>query len=139
MKELKPILLVEDDSIDSLIVWRALKECNIMNPLVCPDDSGKAISYLAAQNEKCPCIVFLDLNMPGIDGREFLKKVKADHKLKMIPVIVLTNSEDSKDIADCFALGAAGYIVKPDDYQQFKNTIGVVHSYWSLCRNPNAN
>ena len=130
-------MLVEDDKVDVMAVTRALRDRRVPNPIVHPDDAKKAIEYLDEPVTKKPCMVLLDLNMPQFDGFEFLKKIKSDSRLKGIPVIVLTASDDDLDVKKSFELGAAGYIVKPDDYEQFVEMIEVVNRYWSLNRIPN--
>jgi len=137
MKSLKPILLVEDDKVDVMQVKRALQERNIPNPLVHPDDGKKAIEYLNKPGSKKPCMILLDLNMPQFDGFEFLQKMKSDSRFKKIPVVVLTASDSSGDVQKSFELGAAGYLVKPDDYEQFVEMVEVVNRYWTLNRIPN--
>jgi CheY-like chemotaxis protein len=137
MKNLKPILLVEDDRVDVLKVTRALHDRNISNPVVHPDDGAKAIEYLNEPASKKPCMVLLDLNMPQFDGFEFLQKMKSDDRFKKIPVVVLTASDKEDDVSKSFELGAAGYLVKPDDYEQFVEMVEVVNRYWSLNQVPN--
>lgn len=136
MRNSKPILLVEDDRLDTVILQRALKERQISNPFVYFDDGKKGLDYLKnCQNAK-PLMVFLDLNMPNFDGFDFLELVKSDNNLKKIPVIVLTTSEDDGDISKCFNLGAAAYLVKPADYGQFLKLVEVINKYWTLNRVP---
>ena len=137
MKSCKPIMLVEDDMVDVLKVTRALRDRHVLNPVVHPDDAEKAIEYLDEPASKKPCMVLLDLNMPQFDGFEFLKKIKSDSRFKRIPVVILTASEDDLDVKKSFDLGAAGYIVKSDDYEQFVETIEIVNRYWSLNKIPN--
>jgi len=130
-------MLVEDDNVDVLAVTRAFQDRHVPNPIVHPDDAQKAVEYLDKPTTTKPCMVLLDLNMPQFDGFEFLKKIKSDSRFKKIPVIVLTASDDELDVKKSFELGAAGYIVKPDDYEQFVEMIEVVNRYWSLNRIPN--
>jgi CheY-like chemotaxis protein len=136
MRNSKPILLVEDDSLDIAILQRALKERQIPNPFVHFDDGQKGLDYLKDKQNTKPLMVFLDLNMPNFDGFDFLELLKSDKSLKKIPVIVLTTSEDDKDISKSFNLGAAGYLVKPPDYGQFLKLVEVINKYWTLNRVP---
>ena len=136
MKNLKPILLVEDDDVDVMTVERALKDLNIKNQLVNKADGEEALEYLRTNGNKKPCIILLDLNMPKMNGIEFLKFVKADKSLKKIPVVVLTTSSQQRDIVESFKLSAAGYIVKSIDYAKFVKAISAVNLYWTLSELP---
>jgi CheY-like chemotaxis protein len=136
MQTAKPILLVEDDSVDAMTVKRALKEVGIDKPLVHVTDGEDALLYLKNDANERPCMVLLDLNMPRMDGIELLKLMKADPNLRFIPVIVLTTSKNSHDILESFKLSVAGYMVKPVDYTQFVNIIKTVTQYWALSRLP---
>jgi CheY-like chemotaxis protein len=136
MQTAKPILLVEDDSVDAMTVKRALKEVGNDKPLVHVTDGEDALQYLKNDANEKPCVVLLDLNMPRMDGIELLKLMKADPDLRFIPVIVLTTSKNSHDILESFQLSVAGYMVKPVDYTQFVNIIKTVAQYWTLSRLP---
>jgi len=132
MKNSKPILLVEDDSVDAMTVKRALKDLKVTNQLVHTINGEEALEYLRSESNKEPCVILLDLNMPRMNGIEFLKVIKADKVLKKIPVIVLTTSENEKDITKGFELRVAGYMVKPVDYKKFVEVIRTVKLYWTL-------
>lgn len=136
MKNLRPVLLVEDDDVDAMTVKRALKDRQISNPLIHPRDGGEALRYLNDPANKKPGIIFLDLDMKGIDGFEFLQNIKSDDKLKKIPVVVLTVSRNADDVSRSFELGAAGYIVKPSDYKEFVKMIETIQKYWTLSESP---
>ena len=136
MRNSKPILLVDDDDVDALIVQRSLKELKITNELVCRVDGEDALEYLRNEGNPKPCVILLDLNMPKMNGFEFLKVAKADDNLKRIPVVVLTTSDMDQNILDSFSLSAAGYIVKPVDYRQFVEAMKTVDMYWTLSRLP---
>ena len=136
MQSSKPILLVEDDSVDVMTVKRALRDLNISNQLVPAGDGEEALAYLRNRGTPRPCVILLDLNMPKMGGTEFLKTVKADKALKMIPVIVLTTSNTEQDIARSFELGAAGYMVKSIDYDKFIDTIKAIDLYWTQSKLP---
>jgi CheY-like chemotaxis protein len=139
MRNLKPILLVEDDQVDAMTVKRALKDLNVTNLLVHTLNGGEALAYLTGEGNKGnkrPCITLLDLNMPKMSGIEFLKIVKADDELKKIPVVVLTTSEDIQDKLETFGLSVAGYIVKPTDYKKFVEAMRTVNIYWTLSELP---
>jgi len=132
----KPILLVEDDDVDIMTVKRALKDLNIKNHLVNTANGEKALEYLKNNDDKKPCIILLDLNMPKMNGIEFLQIVKADDTLKMIPVIVLTTSGQQQDIVESFKLSVAGYIVKSVDYAEYTKAINTINQYWTLSKLP---
>jgi CheY-like chemotaxis protein len=136
MRNLNPILLVEDDNVDVMAVERALKDLKIKNQLVSTANGEEALGYLKNNGNKKPCIILLDLNTPKMNGIEFLKIVKADKTLKKIPVIVLTTSSQEQDIAECFKLSVAGYIVKSIDYANFAKAISTINLYWTLSKLP---
>ena len=133
----RPILLAEDHQIDAMMVERALKDLKVTNPLVHSVNGEEALEYLRNDNNKKPCVILLDLNMPKMNGLEFLRTVKADKALKKTPVVVLTTSKEEQDIAQSFELGAAGYIVKVADYEKFVKTIETIDMYWTLSELPN--
>jgi len=137
MKNSKPILLVEDDEVDVMKIKRAFKDRGTPNQLVNPQNGERALEYLNDKSRKRPCLVLLDLNMPGLDGFQFLQRVKNDPKFRKIPVVVLTSSENETDVERSFDLGAAGYIVKPDDYSEFVKMFSIVDKYWTLNESPN--
>lgn len=132
----KPILLVEDDMIDAMTVKRALKELNVINPVHSVENGEEALEYLNDTSKENPGIILLDLNMPRMNGIEFLKIAKNDDSLKHIPVVVLTTSLEEMDRVDTFNLGIAGYMVKPVDYKQFVDVIKAIKLYWSLSELP---
>lgn len=136
MRDTKPILLVEDDNVDAMTVKRAFKELRLDNPLVLTVDGEEALAYLRADSGEKPCLILLDLNMPKMDGIEFLKIVKADEKLKQIPVIVMTTSREQQDIVESFELSVAGYVVKPVDYNKFVEAVRVIDLYWTSSELP---
>jgi CheY-like chemotaxis protein len=136
MNSKKSILLVEDDSIDALTVQRALKELNITNNVVTCVNGEEALAYLAENTDNWPCIILLDLNMPKMNGIEFLQERDHNDKMRSIPVIVLTTSHDEKDRLETFKLGIAGYMLKPVDYKQFVEVIRTIDMYWTLSALP---
>src|SRR4030042_4047803 len=136
MRHSRPVLLVEDDHVDAMTVKRALKELNVINPLVHTLNGEEALNHLRAEGNNSPCVILLDLNMPKMNGIEFLKIIKADEKLKRTPVVILTTSRDTQDKRETFALNIAGYIVKPSDYKKFVEAIRTVHLYWTTSELP---
>ena len=136
MRNSKPILLVEDDNIDAMTVERALKDLKVTNRLVRVNNGEEALDHLRNNNGQMPCVILLDLNMPKMNGIEFLKAVKDDGVLKGIPVVVLTTSDEQRDIVESFKLSAAGYMLKSVDYKKFIETIRAIDLYWTLSELP---
>ncbi|MBF0612271.1 MAG: response regulator [Magnetococcales bacterium] len=132
----RPILLVEDDRVDAMTVQRALKSIHVTNRLVVTNNGEEAIAWLKDSTNDPPCIILLDLNMPRMNGLEFLEILKHDSQLKTLPVIVLTTSKDELDRVKSFRLGVAGYMVKPVDYMQFVDVIRTINMYWTLSELP---
>ncbi|MHC4113960.1 MAG: response regulator [Planctomycetota bacterium] len=131
-----PILLVEDDEVDIMIIRRALRELEIDHEVAYCGDGEEALKYLLCCIKELPCLILLDLNMPKMNGFEFLRVAKRDGRLKKIPIVVLTTSKAQENIAECFALGAAGYVVKPVNYEKFVEALRTLDSYWTLSRIP---
>jgi len=136
MKSQKPILLVEDDRVDAMTVKRALKEINVRNRLYSVGNGEEAVAFLRDARNERPCLILLDVNMPKMNGLEFLTIVKHDDTLKTIPVIMLTTSRADQDRIGSFALGVAGYMLKPVDYLQFIETMKAISLYWTLSELP---
>jgi CheY-like chemotaxis protein len=131
----KPILLVEDDQVDVLTTRRALKEIHVTNPLVVCENGEEGLAYLRGTAER-PCLVLLDLNMPIMNGIEFLENVKSDASLRRIPTVVLTTSEEQEDKLRSFDLGAAGYMPKSLDYRRFVEVMRSIDTYWTMSELP---
>jgi CheY-like chemotaxis protein len=132
----KPILLVEDDEVDKITVERALTDLNEKTRLIPTRNGEEALTYLRNKDNRKPCLILLDLNMPNMNGQEFLTIIKADDKLKKIPVVIHSTSNAREDINKSFELGAAGYMVKSQDYEKSKNTLSAIGRYWTLCEQP---
>ncbi len=132
----QPILLVEDDKVDVMTVMRAMREIKVTNPVVNKENGEDALSYLRDPASEKPCIILLDLNMPIMNGIEFLQVVKHDNELKRIPVVVLTTSEEQQDKVNSFNLGVAGYMAKPVDYRQFVEVMRSINAYWTISEMP---
>ncbi len=136
MRNSRPILLAEDDKVDAMTVRRAFKELKVGNPLVHTINGEETLRYLKSNGNPRPCVILLDLNMPKMNGIEFLKVIKADDALKSIPVIVLTTSKEEQDKIESFKLSVAGYIIKSVDYKKFVDAIRVIDLYWTLSELP---
>ena len=132
----KPILLVEDDRVDVMTVNRALKEIKVTNPVVNLENGEEALKYLRDPEKVKPCIILLDLNMPIMNGIEFLEVVKHDAQLRRIPVVVLTTTGEQQDKINSFDLGVAGYMAKPVDYRQFVEVMRTIDAYWTISEVP---
>ena len=132
MKNNEPILLVEDDKVDAMTVTRALNEVKVKNKLVIVENGEEALEYLRNTDNEKPCIILLDLNMPKMNGIEFLKVAKNEEGIKSIPVVVLTTSKADQDRLDTFKFSVAGYMIKPVNYMQFVDTVKTIKLYWTL-------
>ena len=136
MQRLRRILLVEDDQVDCMTIKRALEDVRITNPLDMVSNGEEALAYLLSEENDLPGIILMDLNMPRMNGIEFLKRVKTHARLKKVPVIVLTTSRTEQDISASFELGVAGYMVKPLDYKEFIEAVITIARYWRLSELP---
>lgn len=140
-EKLSTILLVEDDSVDVINVQRAFKKNNISNPLFIAKNGLEAFNMLRGEGgfEKLdprPQIILLDLNMPQMNGLEFLKELRKDSILNSISVFVMTTSNEDKDRLDAYNLNVAGYILKPVSFEKFVQAVSILDSYWKLCEQP---
>jgi CheY-like chemotaxis protein len=131
----RPILLVEDDQVDVLTTRRALKEIHVTNPLVVCENGEEGLAWLR-DNAEVPCLVLLDLNMPVMNGIEFLEHIKRDARLRRIPTVVLTTSEEQEDKVRTFDLGIAGYMAKSVDYRRFVEIMRSIDLYWTMSELP---
>ena len=136
MRSSKPILLVEDDQVDAMTVKRALKELNITNKLDIVNNGEEALTFLRNPENEKSGIILLDLNMPKMNGIEFLQIAKKDDTLKRIPVVVLTTSKEDQDKVDSFNFGVVGYMIKPVDYRKFVEVVKTIDLYWTLSELP---
>ena len=133
----KVILLVEDNPDDEALTLRALKRNNIMNEVIVARDGVEALDYLfgtgvCADRGVCavPQVLLLDLKLPKIDGLEVLRRLRADERTRLTPVVVLTSSDEEQDIVDSYSLGANSYIRKPVDFDQFAEAVRQLGLYW---------
>lgn len=131
MQNSKLILLVEDDFVNVVAIEKAFKRLGIAQPLIHARDGEQALEYLRDDSNEKPSIILLDLYMPNMDGIEFLKIMKTDSSLRDIPVIMLTTSQEQQDIAECFSLNAAGYMIKPLNDDELSETIKTIMQYWN--------
>lgn len=129
------VLLVEDEPADAQLTRLAFEEGRLLVDMHHVLDGVEALEFLrrstpAHAEAPRPDIILLDLNMPRMNGREFLAEVKADEALRRIPVIVLTTSDVERDVVQSYELGAAGYVIKPVDMDQFVNVVRGIEHYW---------
>ena len=142
MENLKPatILLVEDDPGDQKLIKLSLERQKISNDVFVVETGEEALDYLSrskAGDSECPSIdlILLDLNMPGMGGKEFLRRIKDDDQLDTIPVVILTTSNSDQDVFESYKLHAAGYIRKPVSLEGFREVIHDLEEYWFvICR-----
>ncbi len=130
------VLLVEDDDVDILSIQRAFKELELTHALVVKKNGEEALEYLKNPESDIPGLILLDLNMPKVGGIEFLKSIKRSERLRLIPAVVLTTSTNHQDIDLAYENMAAGYVVKPLDFADFKEVVSNIFEYWSLCELP---
>lgn len=135
------ILLIEDDSVDVMNVQRAFKKNNITNPLHIAFNGVEALNMLRGTNGKpklnpMPRVILLDINMPKMNGLEFLRELRNDPELRSISVFVMTTSNDDQDKIEAYSLNVAGYILKPLSFEKFVNAVCILNSYWKLCEQP---
>jgi CheY-like chemotaxis protein len=135
------ILLVEDDEVDVMNVRRAFKKGHITNPLYVAGNGIEALAMLRENGHPAAVpldrrLVLLDLNMPKMNGIEFLTELRADPHLRQIPVVVLTTSNEDRDRVSAYDLNVAGYLLKPVTFATFVETMTTLNQYWALCEMP---
>jgi len=125
------ILLIEDDMIEIMKMHRTVASLKLNHKIIEANDGEEALKILE-QKDSLPDIILLDLNMPKINGIEFLKILKKDKELKYIPTIILTTSSNQKDLLECYKTGIAGYVLKPLKYEDYVSKIDKLLAYWSI-------
>lgn len=141
--ETKSILLVEDNPDDEALTLRALRNNNLANKVVVARDGVEALDYLFAtgtytgrDTSDMPEVTLLDLKLPKVDGLEVLKRLRADDRTRLLPVVILTSSTEEQDLIRSYSLGANSYIAKPVDYLQFTEAVKQLGLYWLLLNEP---
>jgi CheY-like chemotaxis protein len=138
MDNLGRILMVEDDPKDVELTMMALEGHNLANEVIVTRDGEEALDYLyrrgkySTRSSEHPAVILLDLKLPKIDGLEVLRQVKTDNSLKIIPVVVLTSSNEEKDLVSSYKLGVNAYVVKPVDFHEFVNAIKELGVFWAV-------
>lgn len=127
------ILLVEDDEVDVMNVKRAFTKNNIKNPLFIAGNGVEALEMLEDKIIPLPKIIILDINMPKMNGIEFLKELRANERLKNISVFVMTTSNEDSDKINAYNLNIAGYILKPLSFEKFIASVATLNNFWQLC------
>jgi CheY-like chemotaxis protein len=136
------ILVVEDDPNDVELTLAALGDYNLVNEVVVTRDGQQALDYLYrrgefnARSNDNPAVMLLDLKLPKVDGLEVLQQIKSDERLKMIPVVVLTSSNEEKDMMRSYRLGVNAYVVKPVDFHEFVNAVKELGVFWAVVNEP---
>ena len=136
------ILIVEDDPNDVELTMPALEEYHLANEVVVTRDGQQALDYLHCRGEfsarprENPAVMLLDLKLPKVDGLEVLQQVKSDQNLKVIPVVVLTSSQEEKDMMRSYRLGVNAYVVKPVDFHEFVNAVKELGVFWAVINQP---
>jgi CheY-like chemotaxis protein len=144
MENMKPatILLVEDDPGDQKLITVSLRNQKLGNKVHIVSSGEEAMEFLYQRGKyrdgaPQPDLILLDLNMPGMGGKEFLRQMKEEEKMRTIPVVILTSSDSDADILDTYSLHASGYIKKPVKLEDFKRVVKAINEYWFvLCRLP---
>ena len=124
------VLFIEDDMIESMKLQRAISKLQYKHTIIEAKNGEEALEIL--RDGDLPDIIFLDLNMPRMSGIEFLTIIKSDDRLKYLPTIILTTSENRVDLLECFKIGIAGYIIKPLKYEDYESKIKKVFDYWEI-------
>lgn len=137
------VLLVEDVPTDAELAIRSLKKYNLANRLVWVKDGAEALDFIFGEGafagrdvRTVPKVILLDLRLPRVDGLEVLRRVKADDRTRMIPVVVLTSSKEDRDIAESYKLGVNSYIPKPVEFERFAKVVAELGMYWLLTNRP---
>jgi CheY-like chemotaxis protein len=127
------ILLVEDDPDDEALTLRALEKHHLANEVVVTRDGAEALEHLLGSPDRVlPQVVLLDLKLPKIDGIEVLRRIRASDRTKLLPVVILTSSNEERDIWDSYSFGANSYVRKPVDFGEFSEAVGRLGLYWLL-------
>lgn len=142
----KYILLVEDNPDDELLTLRALRKHRVANEVVVVRDGAEALNYLFGEGDyadrdtsEMPAVVLLDLKLPKIDGLEVLRRIREDKQTMLLPVVILTSSNEEQDLINGYMNGANSYLRKPIGFEEFTEVVGQLHLYWLVINEPPPN
>lgn len=124
------IVLVEDNPDDEDLTLRALKKQHVANDIVVVRDGAEALEFLLGENNPLPSLVLLDLNLPKVGGLQVLQRLRIEERTRFLPVVVLTSSDEDKDLIDGYRFGANSYVRKPVDFHQFTEAVRSLGLYW---------
>ncbi len=143
MMEDGTILLVEDNPDDEALTLRALRRNNVRNEIAVTRDGAEALAYLfptgthaSRDASAIPALILLDLKLPKVDGLEVLRRIRADERTKLLPVVILTSSTEEQDLLNGYSLGANSYVRKPVDFFEFTRAVQQLGLYWLLLNEP---
>ena len=142
MSGLARILVVEDDPRDVELTLTALDEYKLANEVIIARDGKEALDYLycreqfASRPNESPAVILLDLKLPKVSGLEVLQQIRTDERLKTVPVVVLTSSQEEKDLITSYRLGVNAYVVKPVDFHEFFNAVKELGMFWVIINQP---
>ena len=134
----RPILLVEDSPDDEVLTLRALKKNNILNEVHLARDGAEALEHLFGNqaHPMPPALILLDLKLPKVDGLEVLRRIRADDRTRLIPVVILTSSRQEEDVLAGYRSGANAYVRKPVNFAEFASAVGTLGVFWLLLSEP---
>jgi len=139
----KIILLVEDNPDDEALTLRSLNKSNVVNEIVTARDGAEALDYLYGTGQFAgrdtsimPELVLLDLKLPKVDGMDVLRHIRKDERTRLLPVVILTSSDEERDLVESYKLGANSYVRKPVDFTQFANAVVQLQLYWMVLNQP---
>ena len=124
------IVLIEDNPDDQTLTLRALKKQNIANEIIVLSDGVEALAFLLDPEKPLPHLVLLDLKLPKLDGLQLLRRLRSESRTQVLPVVVLTSSDEDRDVIEGYRLGANSYIRKPVDFNQFTEAVRQLGLYW---------
>jgi two-component system response regulator len=131
MSSIRPFLLVEDNPDDELLTIRALRRGKIFNEILVARNGEEALNLLFGM-AVLPAVVLLDLKLPKIDGLEVLRQIRANDRTRLLPIVVLTSSNEERDIIESYSLGANSYVRKPVEFDRFTDAVGQLGLYWAV-------
>jgi CheY-like chemotaxis protein len=135
----KQIMLIEDNPDDRDLTIRSLKKNNVLNPITVARDGAEALAMLLGDDDRDhdnPALILLDLKLPKVDGLEVLRRIRADERTRVVPVLVLTSSVEDQDLRAAYDLGANGYVRKPVTFSEFNEAVHTVGLFWLILNQP---